>query len=89
MTLNSIKQMGYITYRHVYSAAGQELPLDFALWTLGSGYVLFCFVFFFFVHKKESKGSYGQLVDKVLKRYQNILVKLLSVNGSCYSRLTC
>ena len=29
----------------------------------------------------ESKGAYGRLVDKVLKRYQNnILVKLLLVN---------
>ena len=29
----------------------------------------------------ESKGAYGRLVDKVLKRYQNnILVKFLSVN---------
>ena len=33
------------------------------------------------IHDLKSKGAYGRLVDKVLKRYQNnILVKLLSVN---------
>ena len=33
------------------------------------------------IDKGQSKGAYGRLVDKVLKRYQNnILVKLLSVN---------
>ena len=39
------------------------------------------------IHEKKSKGTYGRLVDKVLKRYQNnILVKLLSVNKGVKKR---
>ena len=40
----------------------------------------FVFVWSWLIQTK-SKGAYGRLEDKVLKRYQNnILVKLLSVN---------